>query len=99
MFAADPVLWGGVAVPPFLSLHRPRALANAFVGTTQLVTNEEMMSRPNLARRISRVVCMLLVLCLPVLIHGAPATFISSGDHAYLKVTVTPCISPHWPQP
>lgn len=46
------------------------------------------MSTSNLARNLSRVVWMLFGLCLPVLVHGNPVKFISSGDSAYAEVTV-----------
>ena len=36
----------------------------------------------------SKLGWMLLGLCLPVLVYGAPAKFISSGDQAFLEVTV-----------
>lgn len=46
------------------------------------------MSTSNLARVLSRAGWMLLGLCLPVLLHGDPVKFISSGEQAYLEVTV-----------
>ena len=50
------------------------------------------MSTLNVPRVIARAVWTLLGLCLPALIHAAPAgevaKFISSGDHAYLEVRV-----------
>lgn len=37
-------------------------------------------------RSLSRIVWTLLVLGLPVVVQGAPATFVSSGDQAYVEV-------------
>jgi hypothetical protein len=38
-----------------------------------------------MTRSLFRIVWTLLVLCLPVVMQGAPATFVSSGDQAYVE--------------